>query len=492
MTRFSKGMLIILLLTFKYGQAQLILASKEIVCPNENFTLSINPKALNPVDFCVQYLNSRANLHYFKTCNQVTLVDAMLMAKIMNGNLATANETNINNYLFSLLPNDIHWIGLYQNTKSKNYNDPPNAGSGFEWMSGVVSSNFFWATSEPNNFEDTNPGKYVIQGCRKSSEWCDEDETKKYVGLIESKTLTIPNVVAPQILWETGETSTSIVTNIQTSKNIKVKITYGTQVVEGSIYIQIPEAKAEFSSPGGCNPYKWKPEIISNVDLSKLDISWVFGTDTRQNELKPEFQVNFNGSISGSVNITSTECNTLLLNKAENFSLVPMVDRPLEQKEVLLNETIALKPFNQGPFTYSWTPSTGLSSSDEYITDFVAKKDIVYKVKITDDFGCTVNEEFGFTIDPDLAIYIPTIFTPDENSINDVFEFVPVKDFYGIIKTLKIYNSWGELIYETKKTPFTWDGKNTPIGVYQYEINYTVLDKPYKKIGKVILTRKKI
>lgn len=60
-------------------------------------------------------------MHYFKTCKQVTVEEAILMAKIMNGFLATANDDSKNDYLFNRLPNDIHWIGYFLKPKIKKF-----------------------------------------------------------------------------------------------------------------------------------------------------------------------------------------------------------------------------------------------------------------------------------------------------------------------------------------------------------------------------------
>lgn len=154
---FAKILCLVGVLCIHVAYAQLIVASKTLVCPNEPTQLKVNDKALNPFDFCVNKLNERFGLHYFKTCKQVTVEEAIIMAKMMNGHLATANEEQKNSFLFNLLPNDIHWIGFIQNPKAKNFNDPPNPASGWEWMSKASFAKAFWVDENLIMMSSTTP-----------------------------------------------------------------------------------------------------------------------------------------------------------------------------------------------------------------------------------------------------------------------------------------------------------------------------------------------
>jgi gliding motility-associated-like protein len=75
------------------------------------------------------------------------------------------------------------------------------------------------------------------------------------------------------------------------------------------------------------------------------------------------------------------------------------------------------------------------------------------------------------------AIYIPNTFTPNGDGRNDWF-----KAYGNVIAgiTMKIFNQWGELIYETKDMTTGWNGthkgKLQPIGVYYYAIRIRLTD----------------
>lgn len=68
------------------------------------------------------------------------------------------------------------------------------------------------------------------------------------------------------------------------------------------------------------------------------------------------------------------------------------------------------------------------------------------------------------------GINIPNVFTPNNDGVNDYF-FIPsmgIKEFH-----IKIYNRWGNFIWETSAPKIEWDGRNysgelIPDGTYYY------------------------
>ena len=62
--------------------------------------------------------------------------------------------------------------------------------------------------------------------------------------------------------------------------------------------------------------------------------------------------------------------------------------------------------------------------------------------------------------------YIPNAFSPNNNDINEAFKPIGLgmKSYQ-----MKIYNRWGQLIFDGAKNQ-AWNGKKSPLGVYQYQI----------------------
>jgi gliding motility-associated-like protein len=85
----------------------------------------------------------------------------------------------------------------------------------------------------------------------------------------------------------------------------------------------------------------------------------------------------------------------------------------------------------------------------------------------------------------------PSAFSPNGDGKNDVFYV-----FGGPFKTLnfRVYNNWGELVFESNKQSYGWDGTfkgvDQPMGPYVYTVvAVTEDDKEYKTSGDVTLLR---
>ncbi len=67
---------------------------------------------------------------------------------------------------------------------------------------------------------------------------------------------------------------------------------------------------------------------------------------------------------------------------------------------------------------------------------------------------------------------LPNIFTPNGDNMNDLYHPLPYKFVQRV--DMKIYNRWGDLVYQTEDPDINWDGKDitthklVPEGVYYY------------------------
>jgi|GEM_PF-938977 len=119
-------------------------------------------------------------------------------------------------------------------------------------------------------------------------------------------------------------------------------------------------------------------------------------------------------------------------------------------------------------FSYLW--DTGETSRS-----IPAQPDGVYRVKITNQFGCSVSRIITVAGPCNPRFYVPDIFTPNGDRVNDTFKVIMVG---GEIISLSIFNRWGHPVYfEENKDP-QWDGtfKNAPAsnGSYAYILRYKI------------------
>lgn len=97
----------------------------------------------------------------------------------------------------------------------------------------------------------------------------------------------------------------------------------------------------------------------------------------------------------------------------------------------------------------------------------------VYRVKVTNVCG-TKSDSIEVFDRCDFPVYLPTAFTPNGDNLNDYFG-VPLQNKNRLL-SLRIYNRWGEIVFETNSVAKRWDGtyKNqvlkTDIFVYYLEM----------------------
>lgn len=111
------------------------------------------------------------------------------------------------------------------------------------------------------------------------------------------------------------------------------------------------------------------------------------------------------------------------------------------------------------------------------------------KLTVIDFAGCrdTLRKEIDVTLLPQL----PGGFTPNGDGVNDLL-FVKGGPFEKMI--LRVYNNWGEIVWETTDQTVGWDGKKNgveqPVGVYVWTLVVDMYNnRQVKKNGDVTLIR---
>lgn len=119
-------------------------------------------------------------------------------------------------------------------------------------------------------------------------------------------------------------------------------------------------------------------------------------------------------------------------------------------------------------------------------------------VTATDEMGCTSEDRVSIVVVVDTDIYLPNIFSPDGDGINDIF-YVSVGSLLEEIEELVVYDRWGNQVFQ--KTNFQaddpqygWDGnsqgKPAEAGVYTYRVTARFIEgSRVVKYGDVTIVR---
>ena len=133
-----------------------------------------------------------------------------------------------------------------------------------------------------------------------------------------------------------------------------------------------------------------------------------------------------------------------------------------------------------------WNPEEGLSCVTCEDPVATPTENTTYYATYTPESGCTLTDSLRIRV----LGYIPTGFTPDGDGTNDVWN-IPGIDLYPDA-VVKIFNRWGQLIYESEGYEEPWDGtyegEDLPAASYFFTIDYQVENKE-KESGTVTLIR---
>jgi gliding motility-associated-like protein len=257
-----------------------------------------------------------------------------------------------------------------------------------------------------------------------------------------------------------------------------------------------PLVKAQFETPLlGCAPYD---AVFNNTSLAGQDFLWDFGDGTTSTDINPTHTYLTPGSYS--IKLVATDTTTC--NKVDDTTVVikvsikPTADytySPLTpQQNFPYTFTNASSP-DAIRFLWSFGDGEALSTRSRGNFDHQYNKTGTFNACLAayNDVGCvdTVCKPLQNIVVPKLDL--PNAFTPLANATNNV---IYVRGF-GIGKMKwRIYNRFGNLVFESDTQSRGWDGRYKgvvqPMEVYAYtlEVEFTDGTKATKK-GDITLIR---
>lgn len=145
----------------------------------------------------------------------------------------------------------------------------------------------------------------------------------------------------------------------------------------------------------------------------------------------------------------------------------------------------------KGTGTLSWVAGEGIYCYTCPLTQVMPKSSGCYRAMAINEFGCKAFDDVCIEVTHDYNIYIPNVFTPNEDGLNDTFKLYGT----GISDvTFYIFDRWGELIHTCTDNDKGWDGfhkgKLCKNDVYVYLANFTSLSgKKHTHKGHVTLLK---
>ncbi|MEL6987121.1 MAG: gliding motility-associated C-terminal domain-containing protein, partial [Bacteroidota bacterium] len=124
------------------------------------------------------------------------------------------------------------------------------------------------------------------------------------------------------------------------------------------------------------------------------------------------------------------------------------------------------------------------------VNSLIAQINTQVYLEVEDNYGCVGIDSLLVSIEEELEVFVPNIFSPNSNS-NKVF-FVQTSDAIQQIDEILVYDRWGNLMFRNQDFPPNnvdqgWDGtKNGKLcaqGVYVYALTLRLPNGRAKTIG---------
>ena len=147
--------------------------------------------------------------------------------------------------------------------------------------------------------------------------------------------------------------------------------------------------------------------------------------------------------------IVMTDPKSVLIDKPR-----PGIRYPTEYAVIGSPYQLQARDFGSSVF---WSPAIYLNNQLVQTPIFRSGEDQEYTIRLETSVGCVTVDTLLVKVAKESAIFVPTAFTPNNDGLNDVLH--PVLMGIRELRFFRVYNRWGQLLFETRKPNTGWDGK---------------------------------
>ena len=294
-------------------------------------------------------------------------------------------------------------------------------------------------------------------------------------------------------LWSNGETTQRIVVKTTSAITLRVTNAQGCQSPESVIANVLASTPTQATITPNGNAFLCDGDSLTLTASAGNTFLWSNGqtTSTIKTTVGGTFSViitDANGCVSTSLPTTVTVVAPPVVTS--NIDTI----RSATGKGTDVRITVA----PAGNYTFSWSPSFGVSDPTAQNVTISAEQPDNYTVTVTNTAsGCVGTKTIRVIVSKE--VYVPNMFSPNGDGVNDALKVYG----YGITSLkLRIYDRFGRTVFENSKVDFIqntgWDGKSEgkdlPSDTYFYSISGTLENGDAVKVnsknnGSIFLNR---
>jgi gliding motility-associated-like protein len=465
-----------------------------------------NPTAL-PIQSVVTvtplFINGNAQcpgqtISFTVTVNPAPTVDTV--------NLAICADNNVAHALSADLPSTFTWFATPNPLVINETSNPIQS-------SGTINDNLIQITNAPQTVQYNVTATTLAHGCTGSgvvnvvvNPWPTVAFNPLNPPYCDLTPIAFQNmsVGAYDYLWHFGDGTNSYLSN--PSHQFPAIGTYNVTLVATDPYTGCSDSTMQpvsispspnpgfsYSDSIGCGLL----DVVFTADVynPSWNYQWTFGNGATTQQLgQVGYQYATNGCYDVSLSVTNPQgCTTT----ETYFDVMCVYDSPVAVAGADPTEVTTLAPLveftnnSENASSYAWNFGDGTYGFGfEPIHLFPAEAaDYVVSLVAMNEVGCTDTAYVSIHVEENLIYYVPNSFTPNDDEKNQVFLPIISQGFKPGTYLLRIFNRWGELVFESKDPYTGWGGDygpnhtNCQSGTYTWVLNFQVLqsqeDKEY-------------
>lgn len=300
------------------------------------------------------------------------------------------------------------------------------------------------------------------------------------VNICLGQTTQLSAINGTSFVWSTGDTTQSIIVSPQSTTTYYVTATGVCHTIDSVTVHVVESADISIQQPNpickgetiqltatGAHSYVWSasppdPSLANQYNLATVTV-------------KPQTTTTYTVTGTNIFNCTATAQTTVIVypQPEANFHF------DIDESSLLFAPTVMFFDISTGnPSQWIWYFDDGtystLQNPSHTFPDTITQTYNVTLI-VQNEFGCIDSITKPVTIIPEHVIYFPNAFSPENNGTNDYFYIqfsnIQTQDFI-----IRIFNRWGQMIYESQNPHFKWDGKYNgnivPPDVYTFVIQF--------------------
>jgi len=221
--------------------------------------------------------------------------------------------------------------------------------------------------------------------------------------------------------------------------------------------------------------------IMERADSSLVKWRWTFPNGNTSGYQNPDIQqyntaglFQLNAIATNSSGCADTVTRNILVNP------IPVINLPATLTKMVGVPLLIPATYSNNILRYLWSPANTLSCAGCPQPFSNTKFNTQYNIAVIDSNGCQNSSSIEVIVTCQGSnIFVPNTFSPNGDGANDVF--MVRGNGLNRIKTLRVFNRWGEVMFEQKEFPannalYGWNGiykgkKALPdVYIYQVEI----------------------